>query len=73
MRRRLPSMRVRSGDIVHADRHGAVVIPVTAIRELPAAAERVARREARVLAVARDPGCTAEKLIAVFNEHDAIH
>src|SRR5437764_434616 len=47
--------------------------PVTAIRELQAAAERVARREARVLAVARDPGCTAEKLIAVFNEHDAIH
>ncbi len=66
-------MRVRSGDIVHADRHGAVVIPVTAIRELPAAAERVARREARILAVARAPDCTAEKLIAVFKEQDAIH
>jgi regulator of RNase E activity RraA len=66
-------MRVRSGDVVHADRHGAVVVPVAAIRELLAAAERLARREARILAVARAPGCTAENLIAVFKEQDAIH
>jgi regulator of RNase E activity RraA len=66
-------MRVRSGDLVHADRHGAVVVPVGAIRELPAAAETVARREARILAVARAPNCTAEKLIAVFKDLDAIH
>jgi len=58
---------------VHADRHGAVVIPAAAIRELPAAAERLSRREAHILAVARAPGCTAEKLIAVFKEQDAIH
>jgi regulator of RNase E activity RraA len=66
-------MRVRSNDVVHADRHGAVVIPAAAIRELPAAAERLSRREAQILAVARAPGCTAEKLIAVFKEQDAIH
>jgi regulator of RNase E activity RraA len=66
-------MRVRSGDLVHADRHGAVVIPVDAIRELPAAAEKIAKREAAILAVARAPACTAEKLIAVFKEQDAIH
>jgi regulator of RNase E activity RraA len=66
-------MRVRSGDVVHADRHGAVVIPAAAIRELPAAVEKVARREASILAVARAPDCTAERLIAVFKEQDAIH
>jgi len=66
-------MRVRSGDIVHADRHGAVVIPVAAIRDLPAAIDKVAKREASILAVARAPNCTAEKLIAVFKEQDAIH
>lgn len=66
-------MRVRSGDIVHADRHGAVVIPRTAFRDLPAAAARVAQREARILAVARAPGCTAEKLIDVFKAEDGIH
>jgi regulator of RNase E activity RraA len=66
-------MRVRSGDIVHADRHGAVVVPVDVLSKLPAAAEKVARREAAILAVARAPACTAEKLIAVFKEQDAIH
>jgi regulator of RNase E activity RraA len=66
-------MRVRSGDIVHADRHGAVVIPRNALRDLPAAVARVAQREARILAVARAPGCTAEKLIDVFKAEDGIH
>jgi len=66
-------MPVRSGDLVHADRHGAVVIPLQAVRELPAAARRVAAREAKILAVARAPGCTAEKLVAIFGAVDGIH
>ncbi|HKE41631.1 MAG TPA: RraA family protein [Casimicrobiaceae bacterium] len=66
-------MAVRSGDIVHADRHGAVVVPSSAVRDLPAAAQRVAAREARILAVARAPECTAERLIDVFNREDEIH
>ena len=66
-------MRVRSGDVVHADRHGAVVIPTAAIRDLPAAVDKVARREAAILEVARAPDCTAERLISVFKEQDAIH
>jgi regulator of RNase E activity RraA len=66
-------MRVRDGDIVHADRHGAVVIPPALVRAVPDAARAVAEREARILAVARAPGCTAEKLIAVFGELDKIH
>jgi hypothetical protein len=69
----IAGMPVRTGDIVHADRHGAVVIPPTAVRDLPAAARQVAAREARILAVARAPGCTAEKLIGVFEALDAIH
>ncbi|HET9763534.1 MAG TPA: RraA family protein [Casimicrobiaceae bacterium] len=66
-------MRVRSGDVVHADRHGAVVVPVDAIPKLQSAAQRVVRREAAILAVARAPACSAEKLVAVFKEQDAIH
>ena len=69
----IAGMPVRTGDLVHADRHGAVVIPPTAVRDLPAAARQVAAREARILAVARAPGCTAEKLIEVFEALDAIH
>ena len=66
-------MDVRSGDIVHADRHGAVVIPAFAIRDLPDAARRVAEREARILQFARAADCTAERLIEVFNREDGIH
>ena len=66
-------MRVRPGDIIHADRHGAVVVPPDAVAGLPAAAQQVAAREARILEVAREPGSTAERLIDVFSRLDAIH
>jgi regulator of RNase E activity RraA len=66
-------MRVRSGDIVHADRHGAVVVPVEAVAGLPAAARQVAEREAHILEVARAPDASAERLIEVFSRLDAIH
>src|SRR5678815_5358780 len=35
-------MRVRDGDIVHADRHGAAVIPQRLVRAIPGAARAVA-------------------------------
>jgi len=66
-------LRVRAGDILHADRHGAVVVPPALVRAVPAAAREIAAREARILEVARAPGCTAEKLVAVFAQLDAIH
>lgn len=66
-------MRVNSGDIVHADRHGAVVVPAAAVAALPAAAREVAEREARILEVARGADCSAERLIEVFARLDAIH
>lgn len=65
-------MRVRDGDLIHADRHGAVVIPPDAVDGIPAAAARVAAREARILAVARGD-CTAAALARIFEEQDSIH
>jgi regulator of RNase E activity RraA len=66
-------MTVQDGDVIHADRHGAVIVPIAHARSIARAAHDVAAREARILAVARAPGCTAERLIAVFAELDAIH
>jgi regulator of RNase E activity RraA len=66
-------LRVRPGDLVHADRHGAVIVPPALVRAVPAAAREIAAREARLLAVARGRECTADKLIAVFAQHDAVH
>ena len=66
-------MHVRPGDLIHADRHGAVIVPPALVRALPAAARDVAAREARILAVARGSNCTADNLISVFRDLDAIH
>jgi regulator of RNase E activity RraA len=55
-------MRVAHGDIIHADRHGAVVIPASAVAKLPAAVDLLQRREAVVLEAARAPGFDIEKL-----------
>ena len=55
-------MRVVHGDIIHADQHGAVVIPASAVAELPAAVELLQRREAVILEAARAPGFDIETL-----------
>ena len=66
-------MAVASGDLVHADRHGAVVIPHDVAREIPAAAALVARREAVILEAARQPDFNAQRLAAAMGESDEIH
>jgi regulator of RNase E activity RraA len=46
-------MAVRSGDLIHADRHGAVVVPVESIEPMRAAADGLAKREAKIIEAAR--------------------
>jgi regulator of RNase E activity RraA len=46
-------MAVRSGELIHADRHGAVVVPVDAIDGMRAAAPKVAAKEAQIIEAAR--------------------
>jgi regulator of RNase E activity RraA len=58
-------MRVTPGDVVHADRHGAVAFPLALVPDLPAAARRVQAKEALLLAATRD-GATPESLAAAF-------
>ena len=55
-------MVVSSGDLVHADRHGAAVIPVDQAREIPKAAAEVAAKEKVILDICRGPGFTFDKL-----------
>ena len=53
---------VHSGDVIHADKHGALVIPKEIASEVPAAAARVAEREQRILAHCRSPQFSLEEL-----------
>jgi regulator of RNase E activity RraA len=65
-------MAVRPGELIHADRHGGVVIPAEHIEKMPAAIDIVLRKEQPVLKAARAPGFTVEKLRAAWLEADGI-
>jgi regulator of RNase E activity RraA len=70
---RVAGMLVRSGDLVHADRHGAVIIPEGVAAKIPAAVDLLNRKEAAILDVARKPGFTIAKLRDALNKQDEIH
>ena len=66
-------MVVRSDDLVHADRHGAVVIPHAVARDVVAAAELCGRREEPILAAARSADFSIGKLEQALAAADEIH
>ncbi len=70
---RIHGMLVKSGDLIHADRHGAVVIPENVAAKIPAACDLLARKEAVILDQARKPGFTVAMLREAFEKMDDIH
>lgn len=55
-------MTVNEGDLVHADRHGALVIPPDVLPRLGAAIDTLLASESIILGPAREPGFNIEKL-----------
>lgn len=66
-------MAVGHDDLIHADRHGAVVIPAAAAPELPAAIDLMTRREKVILDACRDPDFDIEMLKKAMAESAEIH
>ncbi len=66
-------MSVRDGDIIHADCHGAVVVPAASVARLPETIDLIARREAVILDAARAPGFGIDKLRAAMQGASEIH
>jgi regulator of RNase E activity RraA len=52
-------MAVKSGDLVHADRHGAVVVPTDKIEAMQATLGVVSAREAKIITAAKAGGDVA--------------
>ena len=65
-------MAVASNDIVHADRHGAIVIPQDDLAKLPAAIDLMARKEKVILDAARKSGFNIATLKEAFAASDQI-
>ena len=55
-------MVVQDGDLIHADRHGAVVVPIDAVSEIIDQLDLMVRREKVILDVARASNFSVEKL-----------
>ena len=70
---RVAGMTVRSDDLIHADSHGAIVIPHDIAASVPDACELCARRETPILEIARSKDFTLEKLKAALKRSAEIH
>lgn len=60
-------------DVIHADFHGAVVIPADAVKRLPDAIDLVSRREKVILDMARAPGFTSQHMRDALSRMAEIH
>ena len=60
-------MSVRPGDLIHADRHGAVVVPSEAAADVPEAAARIAAAERVLIDAARGDGFTIDQLTSLLD------
>jgi regulator of RNase E activity RraA len=66
-------MIVAANDLVHADRHGAVVIPHGTVAKVIEVAELLSRREKVLLDAARKPGFSVADLREAFSRADELH
>ena len=62
-----------SGDLIHADRHGAVIIPHGVARQVPAAAELCMRREKPILDACKSGDFSVELIEKALKEAGEIH
>ena len=58
-------MKVNSGDLIHADQHGAVVVPLDIIDRMKGALDDLNAREARIIKAAKEVG-TVEAIKAAI-------
>ncbi len=66
-------MIVRSGDLIHADQHGAVVIPEDVAADLPAVIDRIIRKEAVIIEASKRPDFSFDTLARAMRDSEDIH
>jgi hypothetical protein len=66
-------MVVSANDIIHCDRHGAVVVPPDVVEKIPAAIDLLTRREKVVIEASKRPGFSIADLRRAFAEQSEIH
>lgn len=64
---------IKPDDLIHADRHGGVIIPAELAAELPRCIELMIAKEAPILAAARKPGFSVDDIERALKESADIH
>lgn len=63
-------LRIRSGDLLHGDRHGIQTIPRNIAPDIPAAAARITEQERRIVEYCRSPDFEVSKLRGFVKDAD---
>ncbi|HEX9022871.1 MAG TPA: RraA family protein [Geobacteraceae bacterium] len=63
-------LKVEPGDLLYADCHGVLAIPVQIAAELPAVAERFREQDDRIIRLCRTPDFSPEKLRLAIGEEE---
>jgi regulator of RNase E activity RraA len=66
-------MQAGHDDVIHADYHGAVVVPADAVKKLPAAIDLIARREKVILDICRSKDFSPATLREAIRRAGEIH
>lgn len=66
-------MQANDSDIIHFDKHGAVIIPKEVVKLLPGIIEKQMNKEAVILEAARSPDFNINKLLAAMKNAAEIH
>lgn len=66
-------LTVRHHDLIHADKHGAVVIPAHLASQMPRAIQIMIQREQLILEAARQPVFRVEDIRRAMEQGDDIH
>lgn len=57
---------VQTGDLLHADKHGVLIVPNEIARDVPAAASKVAERELAIISHCKSPDFSVEELKRIY-------
>ncbi len=66
-------MQVTDGDLIHADQHGAIVIPAEVATKVKDAASLIARQERVIIEAAQEPGFNVARLRQAWGDSAEVH
>ena len=63
-------LEIHEGDLLYADCHGVISIPLEIANEIPQAAARIHDKEQRIIDLCQSPEFTSEKLLEAIRSHE---